>query len=738
MEILKFNTFSITTSTHEISDYLESIFYQGNGYMGARGFPCEDDSDRPYQKGIYMAGVYEFLKENITDMVNMPNFLKLNVSINNEEQPFCQSDISNFTQCLCFSDAVLSREYLLHSGEQELHVKISRFFSLKDVHIAAIRLELTPVNFSGKITCVSSLDTSSCNLPINDDQVKKNTHLYRYTQILSQTSTEKGGFIEFETKTTRIAIVEAFALQYSRNIEATSATRTNESGIERIDTFDIKKNETYRLDKIISVFTSRDTDRSHLADTALEQINKSCVQGYDKLLDENRREWLERWNTSDIEIQGDLKAQSAIRYNIFQLICNNSRQDDHVSIGARGLTHPRYKGCYFWDTEIFILPFFVHTDPLSARNLLKYRYNTLRAAKEHSRKMSTQGARFPWMTSFDGSEQCESWDTGACELHITCDIAYAYDKYIRTTGDIDFLIDHAAEVYIESARFWASRYTYDSQKDAYNLLFVKGPDEYCGVSHNNTYTVYLSRYNLQLAIKAIKYLGDAHPQSLQSLYQKIEFDENEIDKWLDIISKIKINYIEECKLFVQDDTFMLLEPLEIQKHKKDNIPLYHKISFDRLQRYQVLKQADIILLMALMPNDFTDEQKKTAWDYYEPLTLHDSTLSFGTHSLFGAQINQKEKASEYLEKSLYLDLDNVMKNTGNEGLHIAALGATWQAIIFGFAGVSYNNGQIRVNPRLPKQWKHISFTLFINGERVHFSIGNDHWETKNIKQTEIL
>lgn len=356
----------------------------------------------------------------------------------------------------------------------------------------------------------------------------------------------------------------------------------------------------------------------------------------------------------------------------------------------------------------------------------------MQAAKEHSLKLDTQGARFPWMASFDGSEQCESWDTGACELHITCDIAYAFDQYVRTTGDLHFLVEQAAELYFETARFWASRYTYDSQRDCYNLLFVKGPDEYCGVSHNNTYTVYLSRYNLELAINTIKYLKDAQPQFLKSLYQKIDFDESEIDKWLDIISKTKTNYIEARRLFVEDDTFMLLEPLDIQKHKKDNIPLYHQICFDRLQRYQVIKQADVILLMALLPTCFSEEQKKAAWDYYEPLTLHDSTLSFGIHALFGAQINRMEKASDYIQKSLYLDLDNIMNNTGTEGLHIAALGATWQAIIFGFAGVSVSDGQIRANPRLPAEWKHISFTLIIKGERVHFSISNDHCEIKAI------
>ncbi len=733
MDQIQFNDFNISTSCPETSDYLESLFYHGNGYMGSRGYACEDLSLRPHQKGIYMSGIFDLYKEGITDIVNTPDFLKLCIFFGSSDQNEKDFAISDFSQSLSFSDGVFTREYKMQQNGKIMHVKFMRFFSLKDVHVAAIRLEITPINFSGSVTCISSIDTTSCNLPINDDQMKKNSENRQYTNILSKRFIDKGGLVELETKSIGIVIAEAFAIKYSPNITEKKSNFTDcQKGISITDTFNVDQGVTYYIEKYVGVYTGRDVEYSKVKDSAVKKTEECWGKGFTELLNENREEWETRWETSDIVIRGDHKAQCAIRYNIFQLISNNSRADDHVSIGARGLTHQRYKGCYFWDTEIFILPFFIYTDPLAARNLLTYRYNTLNAAKEHSRKMGTEGARFPWMTSYDGSEQCESWDTGACEIHISCDIAYAFNYYIKVTGDQEFLTDYATEVYIETSRFWASRFSYDSRANRYNLLFTKGPDEYCGVSNNNTYTIYLALSNLQLAKEAIEYMKNACPQKLADLFKKINFDDNEINKWDDIINKTSLNYDDKKKLYIQDDTFMLLEPLEVSKSKKDNTPLYNKISFDRLQRYRVLKQADIILLMTMFPNNFTEEQKKAAWHFYEPLTLHDSTLSFGTHALLGAQINDISKAFDYLEKSLYLDLNNVMNNTGSEGLHIASLGVTWQAIIHGFAGLAFDKEVISINPHLPGKWSELIFILVIRNKKVRFKISQSNWEMETI------
>lgn len=712
---IQYQTDGISTHSPETSDFSESIFFQGNGYMGARGFSCEDQSHRPHQKGLYMAGVFDQLKPGITDMVNTPNFLGLTVKVG--DQFLHTASISTFCQRLSFRDGVLTREYVAAFGDKHLQVRFSRFLSLSDVHTSAICLELIPLDFEGELTVISSLDATSCNLPIQDDQVKKNIETIQYLELLSSFLLEDGGLMALKTKTTNISLLQAFRMKLSSNIQVLDQQRNaNDNILEHHVTFQGKPGKAYVLEKLITVFTSRDVPDNQLQAEALNRLSLNWKKGYEGLLLENQKEWARRWETSDIIITGDDKAQCAIRYTLFQLIGNNASQDSGASIGARGLTHARYKGCYFWDTEIFMLPFYIYTHPEAAKNLLLYRYHTLNAAREHAKKMSSRGARYPWMTSFDGSEQCESWDIGACEVHVTADIVYGMDHYIRITGDTQFLLDYAAEVYLETARFWESRFTYDERSDQYNMLFVKGPDEYCGATQNNTYTNILAVYNLNLALDTLRFLEEHHTDVYQRLMNQLDLAKDELITWENIVEKAVIPYDKDKDLYLQDETFMLLEPLDVSRIKSGSIPLYHKISFDRLQRYRVLKQADLVLLMTLFPQDFTNGQKKSIWDFYEPITLHDSTLSYGIHAWLAAQLGEKEKAYDYLYQSLYLDLENIMDNTGAEGLHLAAFGATWQAVIFGFIGLSFEGGAPKAAPALPEGWEALSFAFYYKGK----------------------
>lgn len=723
MEI-QYRTDGISTQNPHTNDFLESVFFHGNGYIGARGFPCEDQSQRPHQKGLYMAGVFDELKPGITDIVNTPNFLGLTVKV--EDQDLHNASKSAFCQQLSFRDGVLAREYVASFGQKHIKIRLSRFFSLADVHTTVIRLEVTPLDFEGELTVLAALDATSCNLPIQDDQVKKNTETVRYVETVDSSLLEDGGLLVYKTRVTRITIAQAFCLKLSDNVQVLSRqNQVSEQGLDYMLTFRGRAQETYVIDKIITVYTSRDIHTHQIKDMVLNHLSLNGDKGYDRLLKENEAAWARRWETSDVVISGDERAQCAIRYTIFQLIANNASQDSAVSIGARGLTHARYKGCYFWDTEIFMLPFYIYTNPEAAKNLLLYRYHTLDAAREHAKRMTAAGARYPWMTSYDGSEQCESWDIGACEVHITADVVYGMDHYIRATGDTQFLLDQAAEVYLETARFWESRFTYDQRSDHYNMLFVKGPDEYCGATQNNTYTNMLAVYNLTLALETLKFLEAQHKEVHERLISKLGLKTDELLRWEDIIQKAVIPYDKEKDLYLQDETFMLLEPLDVARIKSDNIPLYHRICFDRLQRYRVIKQADLVLLVALFPHKFTQAQKKAIWDFYEPITLHDSTLSYGIHALIAAQLGLKEKAWNYFCKSLYLDLDNIMENTGSEGLHLAALGASWQALFFGFAGLSLEDGMPKAAPNLPDNWSELRFTFLFQGKQWRFEAKRD-------------
>jgi kojibiose phosphorylase len=325
-----------------------------------------------------------------------------------------------------------------------------------------------------------------------------------------------------------------------------------------------------------------------------------------------------------------------------------------------------------------MLPFYLATDKEAAKNLCMYRINNLDAARDYAKKMNLSGARFPWMTSFDGSEQCETWDIGCSEIHITADVVYAINNYIQKYNDQDFYINHAAELYIETARYWLSRYTYDSTGNTANLLFCKGPDEYCGITSNNLFTNVMVQHNLRLAIKAASDLKQDNTKT----YNRLNISDSELKAWSRLEKDIPWSRDPESGHLTTDDTFHLLEKVDISKLKPDDSASYHTTCFDRLQRYKVVKQADVILLMTRLPELFSKEERLTAWNDFEPLCLHDSTLSFASHALFAVQNGITDKAMYYFNKALFLDIYDVMNNTGKEGLHMAGMGEIWNAAYF--------------------------------------------------------
>lgn len=710
--------------------FYESIFSLGNGYMGARGFTEEKRSRSKYELCTFIAGVFDYIRPGITDMVNTPNFLHTRLTIDGEPFGYDSGNIVSYERSLNLKDGTLNKTVVWQDGRgRRTKIESVRFFSMDNVHNAAVRYRIIPVNHSGRIVFETAIDAQVANNPVSDDQLRDDVNQVELLQAVEKGTTGDGvAFVKAETRETRCVICEAFTLDGAENgekIRLQEATCENDGYISKKLELDMRQGNEYVIDKLIAVYTSRDGLGEEINAAAVRSAVEARKTGFEGMLAASREAWLKKWGVADIIIQGDERAQLSIRYNIFQLIQGNAENDDRVSIGARGIFHGRYKGCYFWDSEIFMLPFFTYTNPKAARNLLMYRYHTLPGAEENARRQSTEGARYAWMCTIDGMEQCDTWDTGCCEVHITADVAYAINQYCEATGDEEFLTDCGAEIYIKTARFWKSRFTYDRQNDRYNMLFVKGPDEYGGVTENNTYTTMMAINNFKLAMDAIALLKGKHPEAWGRLKAKTGFSDSEQDEWKEISGKAVINYDAQRKLYIEDDNFLKLEPLNIEGIKTDHTPLYHKISFDRLQRYMVLKQADVILLMALLPESFTEEEKKAAWDFYEPITLHDSTLSFGTHALFAARLGLMDKAYDYFNKSSRLDLDDIMHNTGREGVHFASFGATWQAVVNGFGGVVLSSGGIDIAPNLPEKWTLLKFKIFFKGNLIGISISKD-------------
>lgn len=710
--------------------FYESLFCQGNGYIGARGYHPEADR-APHEKMVFIAGIFDDIKPGITDFVNTPDIFHIRLSIDDQPvNPFA-CEIADYARELDMKTGILIRRLLIKDGMgRKTRIESDRFFSLADKHLAVMRYRITPLNYRGNIAILAGIDGSSANNPIPDDQMKSESEVLSLFNIdRIEMYRKDAAFMQLHTRSKNTGIAEAICVACPENIaEYANGCSERLAGVKC--SADVEDGETVTFDVFTTVYTSRDglKDIEYAAKDTAEQASQ---KGFGKAREETAAAWAAKWDACDIRIEGDDCLLQGLRFNLFQLISSNAEEDGKVSIGARGLTHSRYKGCYFWDTEIFMLPLFIYTNPDAARNLLMFRYNTLKAAEQNARGQNLMGARYPWMCNADGIEQCETWDIGFSEVHITADIAYAVGQYVRITGDQAFYFEYGAEMLIKTARYWASRFTYDARNDLYNMLYVKGPNEYGGVTLNNTYTTMLALHNLELGKIAVDRLRNHSIERWTALTDDMKFNEKELLIWEDIIKKAKINYDKERHLYIEDDNFYKLEPLDIQAYKKGNTPLYKTICFDRLQRYRVIKQADVILLMCLLPEKFDGREMRAAWEEYEPITLHDSTLSYGTHAQFASWLDMRQEAYHYLMKSVRLDMDDIMSNTGKEGIHFAGAGASWQAFVFGLCGVYTDGESLALRPHLPEHIKKIDFKLMYKGKQYLLEIENRAESKKN-------
>ena len=640
-----------------IDEFCESIFFIGNGRMGIRGYVSSEPAHRPIQKGVYLAGIFGEIKPGITDFVNLPTPVCERIYIDGMAAELA----SEIERVLNMKEATLTMRYTLRSGEKTLDIEHQRFLPKEHPALIIQRLTFTP-GADMYISVAGGIMLDSCNSPIPDDQTKANTESIQLSQLVSASASEKGICCSFDILGANLAVMEEV-----RN-QSADFMYSNSDGTDVCYQATARKGTKLVLDKAACILTSRDVD------PRIANIPEGW--NYDLLLDEHKQAWEETWIKCDLNVPAlDDELLTGLRFSMYNLMGSCNAKDPTVSIGARGLSHGRYKGCYFWDTDMFMLPFFLENDLEAAKNLCDYRVRSLPAAKKHSAGMNTAGARYPWMAALDGSEQCETWDIGCSELHITADVAYALDAYCKKSGDEEFYLDRAAEVFIETARFWISRYTYRPETGEVDLLFCKGPDEYCGITNNNLFTNVMVQHNLDLAVQVAADLQEKRPE----LYQSLGITQAEIDYMAVVRKAIKWPHDPATGRLRQDETLHLLEPADMEKIKLDAGASYHHVCFDRLQRYKVIKQADVLLLMSRMPQLFTDKQKKEAWDDFEPICLHDSTLSFASHALFALQNGFEEQGFEYLRKALLLDLRDVMGNTGHEGLHLACMGEAWQA-----------------------------------------------------------
>lgn len=720
----------------------ESLFCLTNGYLGTRG---------SYEEGTvkslpctFVNGVFDKSETFMRELANLPNWLGIRLYVEKELIGIENCSILEFSRVLDMKHAMLVKRFLLEDkkGRQTL-VEGIRFVSRANVHRMAVKLYVTPINYDGIIEVENIVDGSVINFADAPRFKVKHTYL-----VANERLTENGVYIECATRDNHLHVGTGAFLDAERNGKSVIKTRQfyafGEQTIEFQD-FDAEQGVTTEITKYASIYTERDLPKYELHSAVKNEIDAFVERGFEQELAENFKVYEEMWKEADIQIQGDFDLDRAVRFNIFHLMSTGNEHDDRVNVGAKLLHGEEYGGHAFWDTELFMLPFFAYVFPKTAKNLESYRYRLLDAARANAAKNGYKGAQYPWESADDGTEQCPDWTIepdGTCyrcyvadyEHHVTAAVAYGIYDYVKITKDTSFLLKKGGEILMETARFWASRCEYITEKDRYEIRKVTGPDEWHEPVDNNVYTNYLAKWNLRYVIALIQDLKEHHREDYDRIAEKISLTEKEIEEWNLVQSKIYLPRKEGTQLLEQFEGYFDLQEVTIQEYDKNDWPIRPaELKTMKTKETQIIKQADVVMLLHLMGEEFDEETTKLNYSYYEKRTLHGSSLSPSIYSIMGLKVGDDTKAYRYLRRAAFIDLINLQKNT-REGIHAANAGGVWQTVVFGFAGLSIDaDGILNITPKMPKEWEGVTFRIHYLNSWLEISI-----DAKNNAAVKVL
>lgn len=732
-----YDEWKITEDKFDVKDNFknETIFALGNGYIGFRGDFEENYNWDPSlgSFGTYLNGFYETRDicygesfygnvEESQTMLNVTNGKIIKLYIEDEEFDMRKGSIIEYCRVLDLKEGVLKRHVVWCSEKgKNVSIDITRMVSLTNKHLAAIRYDVTPLNFSGKLSIVSYLDGDVKNRSEGNDPRVGSGLAGRVLQPLKCTA--EGSFGEITQATLGSGFSLACAMENVIQAGCAYSIRNICSDLKSgvVYEADAVKGSSIRLDKFITYTTSRDFNENEIAGKAKEIAAKAKVEGFSQLLHE-QHEFMKRfWYRTDVSIEGDEAIQQGIRFNMFHLLQSAGR-DGKTNIAAKGLTGEGYEGHYFWDTETYILPYFVCTYPAIARKLLEYRYNTLDDARERAGQMSVKGALFPWRTI--GGKECSSYyPAGTAQYHIDADIAFAIKGYLEATDDTDFLVSCGAEILFETARMWSSLGSFIEHKgNKFCINCVTGPDEYTAIVNNNYYTNLLARENLKYAFDTANWMSANKSEEFEMLSGKIGLSAEEILFWEKAADNMYLPYDEKLDIFLQDDSFLDRAPWDFENTPKDKYPLllhYHPLV---IYRHQVCKQADLVLALYLLSYKFTTDEIKRNLNFYEKFTTHDSSLSESIFSIVSSEAGYYDRAYKYFMSTARMDLDDSHGNT-KDGVHTANMAGTWLCVVNGFAGMRIHDGNIEFKPYLPEEWESYSFRVTYKNRLIEVSVG---------------
>ena len=711
----------------------ESIFSIGNGAMGQRA-NFEEQYSGPTFQGSYIAGVYYPDKtrvgwwkngypEYFAKVLNAPNWIGINVIVNGEPLDlFTCKKIEGFRRELNMKEGWLSRSFkAVLQNNTEVQVESKRFLSLELDEIGAIKYSVTPLNDDAEIIFEPYLDGGITNEDSNWDD--------KFWNITGIAHSDNQAFIEAHTMKTNFhtcTFMQSEILVNNKRKDIKPKIFEAEDIISFAYIAKTQKNQTATIHKYAGYTVDRDHHQNELVLAAKKALATAVKSGFEALLKQQKNAWSEIWKMADITIEGDVKAQQGIRFNIFQLNQTYLGTDAHLNIGPKGFTGEKYGGSTYWDTEAYCIPFYMATkDQQVARNLLEYRYHHLGKAIENAEKLGfTNGAALYPMVTMNGEECHNEWEITFEEIHRNGAIAFAIYNYHRFTGDNSYIKEKGLEVLIAIARFWYQRATFSTLKNKYVILGVTGPNEYENNVNNNFYTNYLAKWCLEYTVDCINSVKHNYIEDFERTRVKTNLKGEETYKWIEVADDMYFPFSEEHNIYLQQDSFLDKELIEVDKLPKSERPINQKWSWDRILRSPYIKQADTLQGFYFFEDRFTLEELERHFDFYEPFTVHESSLSPCVHCIQAAKLGRMEQAYDFYLRTSRLDLDDYNHEV-EEGLHITSMAGTWMSIVEGFGGMRVNNEKLSFAPRIPEQWQSYSFKVNFRRQIIEVNVAKD-------------
>ncbi len=719
----------------------ETIFSVSNGYLGMRG--NFEEGAPVFQNGTFINGFYEswpitygeeaygFAKTGQT-MLNVADCKIIKLYVDDEPFYLPTANLIRFERTLDMKEGTLNREIMWETPSGKIVLMESRrLVSFKYRHLAAISYRVTILNEEAPVIISSEMIDNQSNQVSAGDPRQAKGFEGEVLDTEKYYSSDQRTMLSKKTRNSEMTLVCGMDHVFETDSPFKCQVDCTSGDSQVVYAVDAQPGVPIEMTKYITYHTSRSASGNELCKRAERTLDAALEHGFEKIL-EGQKTFLEDfWGRSDVQIKGspeqkDVAAgevQQAFRWNLFQIIQSAARAEG-TGLPAKGLTGQAYEGHYFWDTEVYVMPFLTYTAPRIARNLLKYRHSMLDRARQRAGEVNQKGALFPWRT-INGEEASSYYAAGTAQYHINADIIYALKKYVEATGDRPFLYNEGAEMLVETARLWLDLGFYSKRKGGkFCIQGVTGPDEYNTVVDNNTYTNLMARENLWFAARTVEKMRQKIPDLYEDLVDKTNLLFSEIKEWERAADNMYVAYDEGLGIFPQDDSFLDKQEWDFDNTPRDKYPLllhHHPLV---IYRHQVIKQADVALSLFLLGNEFSQDAKKRNFDFYDPLTTGDSSLSACIQSIVATEVGETDKAREYGLAAILMDLGDVGGNV-KDGVHIASMGGTWMVAVYGFAGMRDYNGKLSFRPNVPPPIDRLRFPLIIREQKLVVDIKGD-------------